>query len=111
EELIAKAKVKTAETAPLAATFLNGQYEATLSEGRALVRGKIDLELLQDELTVLPLELGGVGVRKATLDGKPASLGRDAAGAVQLFVSGKGKHALELELTAPLATSAAQQTL
>lgn len=111
EELLAKAKTKAAETVPLPATFLSGQYEATLGEGRAIVRGKLELELLQDELTALPLELGGVGVRSATLDGKPAALGRNAAGGVQLFVSGKGKHGLELELTAPLTTAAAQQTL
>jgi hypothetical protein len=111
EELIAKAKVKAAESVPLPGTFLSGQYAATLSEGRALIRGKLELELLHDDLTALPLELGGVGVRRATLDGKPAALGRDAHGAVQIFVSGKGKHGLELELTAPLTTAAAQQTL
>ena len=55
--------------------------------------------------------LRGVGIRAATLDGKPAPLSLDNQRHPSLLVQGKGLHKLELRLTAPLQTASAQQTL
>ena len=53
--------------------------------------------------------MSGVTLRTATLDGRPAPLGRDAQGMPTLFVQGRGRHELQVEMIAPLETSAAQQ--
>ena len=65
----------------------------------------------QPGLHGLPLDLSGVGVRSATLEGQPASLGRSPEGKIVLFLEGQKVHELHLELIAPVSTSAAQQTL
>ena len=66
---------------------------------------------LEDGLQALPLELGGVGLRDARLDDRPAAIGRNDAGQARLFVEGRGRHRLTLEMVTPLQTSAAQQSL
>lgn len=111
EALIAKAAAKPQVKVPLSAAVVAAQYTARLQEGRALIDGSLQVDVLEEGLFALPLELGGVGIRGAQLDGKPAALGRDHSGQVILFVQGAGKHELTLTLTAPLATSAATQTL
>jgi hypothetical protein len=111
EELIAKAAAKPVVKVPLSAAVVAAQYTARLEEARALIDGKLQVDLLEDGLFAVPLELGGVGIRSALLDGKPAPLSRNEQGQVVLFVQGAGKHELVLALTAPVATSAATQTL
>ena len=111
EALLAKAASKPVVKVPLSATVVAAQYAARLEEGRALIEGKLQLDLLEDGLFTIPLDIGGVGIRSATLDGKAAPLSRNDQGQVVLFVQGGGKHELTLALTAPLATSAATQTL
>ena len=59
----------------------------------------------------MPLELSGVGIRQATLDGDGAPLGFNAEGRLGLFAEGKGRHELALEMVAPLETTAARQVL
>ncbi|MEX2027055.1 MAG: hypothetical protein WEH44_07135, partial [Pirellulaceae bacterium] len=111
EALLAKASSKPQVKVPLSATVVAAQYTARLEEGRALIEGKLQLDLLEEGLFAVPLELGGVGIRSARLDGKPAPLAKSDQGQVILFVQGGGQHELTLALTAPLATSAATQTL
>lgn len=111
EELIAKAAAKPVVKVPLSAAVVAAQYTARLEEARALIDGKLQVDLLEDGLFAVPLELGGVGIRSALLDGKPAPLSRNEQGQVVLFVQGAGKHELVLALTAPVATSAATQSL
>ena len=111
EALIAKAATKPQEKVPLSAAVVAAQYTARLEEGRALIDGTLQIDVLEPDLVAIPLELAGVGIRSAILDDKPAPLARNDYGQVILFVQGPGKHELTLSLTAPLATSAATQTL
>lgn len=111
EELIAQAQGKPDVRAPHSAAVVASAYNATLEEGRATIEGTISLEILNDGIQAIPLDLAGVGIRSALLDGKPASLGRNDQGQIVLFVEGKGKHELKLALTTLLQTSAATQTL
>jgi hypothetical protein len=111
EELIKQAKAKPQTPAPHKVVLVSAEYEGQLEDGRALIDGQLAIEVLDDGLFALPLELGGVGIRAATLDGKPAPLARDDQHRPMLLVQGKGLHKLELKLTAPLQTAAAQQTL
>ena len=82
-----------------------------LKERRAQISGTLSIEVLEDGLHALTLDLSGVGLRRASLDGQTASIGRGPDGKPVLFVQGKGRHTLALEIVAPLETAAAQQVL
>ena len=111
DELVAKAVSKPDVKAPHSVAVLGATYDGKLEEGRALIEGAIQVEVLNEGIQAIALDLANVGIRSAQLDGKAAALGRNEQGQVILFVEGKGKHELKLSLTALLQTSAATQTL
>jgi len=111
EALVEQAKSKPQTPAPHKVVLVTAQYEGQLEDGRALITGELTIDVLEEGLFALPLEIGGVGIRSALLDGKPAPLTRHKSPHPQLLVQGQGTHKLELKLTAPLQTAAAQQTL
>lgn len=112
DELLAKVKeAKPDQPAPRGAVILAAEYDATIEEGRTRLKGVLDIEVLDEGLHALPLDLGGVGVRSASMNGKSAAIGLDEKGQAVLFVEGEGHGRLELEMVAPVQTSAAQQTL
>jgi hypothetical protein len=109
EQLKQRAAKKKSETAPLATVLLSADYQMTIDDGRAVIRGEVEIELLQEGLQQIPLQFAGVALLSATLDDQPAALGRAAGQQVQLFVEGVGKHRLKLEMALPVVVSAAQQ--
>ena len=110
-ELVKKAK-KTPEThVPHPAVMVSSDYDMTAEDGRAHIRGTLLIDVLDDDLHALPLDLGGVGLLAATLDGQPAAIGRAADGQLNLLVSGKAQHKLALDMVAPLEMTSAQQVL
>jgi hypothetical protein len=112
EDLLAKAKpVKPEAKAPQAVVLVAAEYAGTAEEERVRLTGQLDVEVLEDGLHAVPLDLGGVGVRSATIGDASAAIGLNEAGAPVLFVSGKGRKRLTLEMVTPLQTQAAQQTL
>ena len=125
DDLLAKAKKKPPEIpAPQGALLLAAEYDGTIEEGRVRLSGAIDLEVLEEGLHALPLDMSGVGVRRAAfvvpasagsapagITNPSAPIARDAKGQTILFVEGIGRHRLLLEMVAPLQTSAAQQSL
>lgn len=111
EELLAKAKAKPQLPAPVSAAVLAANYQATVEQERARITGLLVVEVLESGLQAVGLDLAGVGLRRASLDGKNAAIGRADDGHAILFVEGKGLHQLELDLVAPLAMTAAQQVL
>ncbi len=111
EELLKKAKKAPETHAPQPAMIVAADYSGMIQEERAQVTGTLTVEVLEDGLHALPLDISGVGLRRAGLDGQGASIGRAPDGKLTLFVQGKGRHALVLEIVAPLETTAAQQVL
>lgn len=111
DELLSKAQTSPGEDVPHGAVVLSAAYDATISEQRAGIDGTLEIDVLDDGLQALPLAFSGVGIRNASLDGQAAALGRDEQGRVTLFIQGKGRRRLSLQLVAPLQTSAAQQML
>ena len=110
-DLLKKAK-KTPEThAPQPAVLVAADYTANGEEGRVLWTGNLTIDVLEEGLQTIHLDLSGVGLRRAMLDGKPASIGRSDDGRLLLFVEGKGRHALDLDMVSPLDANAAQQVL
>ncbi|HND56718.1 MAG TPA: hypothetical protein PLV92_30075, partial [Pirellulaceae bacterium] len=111
DQLLREAKRTPNDPAPRRASLVSADYEATLSDGRAAISGRIVVDVLERGVHVVPLSLGGVGLRSATLDGQPAPLAIDAADGVVLIVRDPGRKQLQLELVAPLETTAALQSL
>ena len=110
QKLQEKAKKRPQTHAPQKAILVSADYLVTAEKERARVSGSLVIDVLEDGLCALPLDLADVGLRGAVLDGKPAAIG-DAGGRLELFVEGKGRHELLLEMVAPLETTAATQVL
>ena len=111
DELLAKAKKSPEKHAPQKALALAADYTVTVQQGGARLVGKLDLEVLEEGLWAVPLNLSGVGIRRASLDERTAPLARSGSGQLVLFVEGVGRHQLLLEMVAPMATTAARQRL
>jgi hypothetical protein len=111
EVLLKTVQAKAAKQGPVNVVLLSAAYTGQIDDGRAQLTGKLEFEVINEGWHVIPLALGSVGVKNATLDGKPAAIARDARGQVRLFVNGQGKHQLELQLTAAVPAAAALQTL
>ena len=114
EELVqlkAAAKLSPEEALPQQTAVLSAEYDAQLESGRALLKGKLQIEVLGEGLHALPLQLSGVGMRSALLDDKPALLANVDNGQLQIVVQGKGVHRLQLEMVLPVTAAAAQQSL
>ena len=93
------------------AAVLSADYTATIEENRARLLGALVVIAPDENVSAVDLDLSGIALRSATLDDKPAALGRNPAGLPVLFVRGAGRHELKLEILAPLETAAAQRTL
>ncbi len=112
EELLAKAAARGPKPrAPQGALLAAAQYTVEAEPQRAVIRGALAVDVLEDGWQSLPLDFSGVALRKASLDDRPASIARLENGSLVLLVEGKGRHALALEIVAPIEAAAARQTL
>ncbi|MFO7906615.1 MAG: hypothetical protein R6U98_28420 [Pirellulaceae bacterium] len=109
--LEAKARQEPPARAPEATVLLDAAYDVRIEDNLATLRGHIDLEVLEPGLHMVPLNFQGVTLRGASLDQRPAPIGRDASGQPVLFARTTGYHRLDLELQAPVAVTAARQSL
>jgi hypothetical protein len=82
------------------------QYAARVQDEQLIVSAVIQLNQLARGWQMVTLPYRGLAVEAATLDDKPARIGRAAAEGRPLVVLSQdaGKHTLKLELTAPLVT-------
>ncbi|QDV55908.1 hypothetical protein [Rosistilla oblonga] len=110
DDLIAQAKQTPLAQTPTAATVLSVTYEATVETGRVMIDAAIEIDVLRAGLQVIPLSLARIGVLEATLDGRPAAIGKGESGDPSLFVEGIGRHTLKLRLVAALSNTTTQQT-
>ncbi len=112
EALAAKARAAARPADPtLPAAVLSADYAATVEENRVRLLGTIVVSAPNDSLSEVELDLSGVALRSAILDGQPAALGRNPAGVPVLFVGGAGRHELKVEIIAAIETAAAQRTM
>ena len=111
EDLLRKADKTLDAPAPERAALLSAHYSVHLEKDRARFSAMIVVDVLAKGLHALPLDLSGIGLRQAVLDDKPAPIGRDGNGRFVLFVEGLGRKQLQLEMVAPLQTTAATQVL
>jgi len=111
EKLLKQAKQTPQTRAPQSALLVSADYTATVRQERAQLSGRLAIDVLEDGLHAVPLDLAGVGLQAATLDGRGAPIGRADDGRPTLLVEGIGRHELALEMVAPLQTTAARQVL
>ena len=111
EDLIAQAKTAPERHPPRNGSVVSAEYDATIERGRATIRGTLQIEILADGLHAIPLPVSGASIRRAALDNEPASLGKSSRGEIALFVQGRGRHVLTLDLLTRLVTSSARQSL
>ena len=118
DALLKKAGTTTPEaTSPYSAQILSADYHIAVESRRAVFSGTLVVDVLKDGLRAVALDFGGVALRNTTLDGRKASLavspapGNSGGTPVLLFLEGRGRHKLKLELLAPLETTAARQVL
>ncbi len=110
-ELLKKAKLTPSRLVPQAAVLTAADYSGESDGQRVRFTGTLAIDVLEEGLQSLPLDLGGVGLLSAKLDQRDAPIGRAPSGGLSLLVEGVGRHALLLEMVAPLETTAAQQML
>ncbi len=106
-----EARRKPPTRAPQSAVLLSASYDGAVRDAAAVIRGTLELDVLDPGLHCVPLSFEGVALRAATLDGAPAPVARNAHGQIALFVRGIGRHRLEVEVQLPVIISAAHQSL
>ncbi len=111
DDLLRRAKTTPEDQTPESVVLVSADYRTTVERQRATITGTFELEVLEDGLHAVPLEVTGVALRRATLDGDSAAMGKAEDGRLALFVEGKGRHRLVLEMVAPVETAAARQVL
>ena len=111
EDLLARARRGAEARAPQGAVLSSAEYSVQVADERALITGTLTVDVLDEGLHAIGLEVGNVGLRSATLDGKGAPIGLADDGRLMLFVEGAGRHSLVLQMVAALQTTAARQIL
>ncbi len=106
-----EARQRPAGKAPQPVVLLSASYEGTIRESVAVLRGQLEIEVLDPGLHAVPLSLEGIALRTALLDGATAPIARNAQGQIVLFVRDAGRHRLDVEFHVPVVISAAQQSL
>jgi hypothetical protein len=107
-KLAAEAKKNLDETpqSPHKIVVSGAQYTARMQDEQLVVTAVIQLNQLARGWQMVTLPYRGLAVEGALLDDKPARIGRGAADGRPLVILSRdaGKHALQLELSAPLTT-------
>ena len=111
DELLQQAEQAAKSRAPHSVLPLAAEYDGKIEDQRASIRAKLTIDALHEGLQVVPLDLGGVGVVSATIDGRPAALGRLPDGRVAAVVEGPKRRVLELELVSSFEITSAHQVL
>ncbi len=111
EALLKSARAREIKQAPFDSAVVDAKYEGKILDGVAQISAELIVEPLNEGLVQIPLPFSGVAIRTATIGGRPANLWRNAQGQIVLLLSGQRRETLKLELTVPLQTTAARQTL
>ena len=111
DQLLKSARTREIKRAPLNSAIVSSKYTGEVSEGVALIKGELIVESLNEGLVQIPLPFSGVAIRSATLGDEPAKLWRNAKGQIVLLTSNEDRQKLSIEMTVPMQTSAARQSM
>ncbi len=105
-------QIRQPEKPPTDAVLLSADYETTIVDGRVLIDGILNIDVLTEEKIAIPLPLKNVAILDATLGSVPAALGKPSpAEYPRLILHGKKNYRLALRLTTPLTVDATRQEL
>lgn len=110
EDLLRQARKDPKVEAPRSVMVVSADYAIAIGEQRAELVGTIVLEVLEKGLHTVELDLSGVGIRAATLDGRSAAIAHVQGKSYTLFVEDVGRHELVLDLVTEVVTTAVHQT-
>ena len=111
DELLKSAKTREIKRAPLDSAIVSARYSGEVSEGVAIIKGELVVDSLNEGLVQIPLPFSGVAIRSAMVGDQPAKLWRNPKGQIALLTSSKSRQTLTIELTVPMQTSAARQSM
>lgn len=111
DALLKSARTREIKRAPLDSAIVSAKYTGKISDGVAFIKGELIVEPLNEGLVQIPLPLSGVAIRSATLGDKPAKLWRNKKGQIVLLTSIDYRETLRVEMTVPMQTSAARQSM
>ena len=111
DALLKSSRTREIKRAPLDSAIVSAKYNGKVSDGVAFIRGELIVEPLNEGLVQIPLPFSGVAIRSATLGDKPAKLWRNEKGQIVLLTSLGDRETLRVEMTVPLQTSAARQSM
>ena len=111
DALLKSARTREIKRAPLDSAIVSAKYTGKISDGVAFIKGELIVEPLNEGLVQIPLPLSGVAIRSATLGDKPAKLWRNKKGQIVLLTSIDYRETLRIEMTVPMQTSAARQSM
>ncbi|MFT5302809.1 MAG: NADH:ubiquinone oxidoreductase subunit 6 (subunit J), partial [Mariniblastus sp.] len=109
--LLKSARTREIKRAPFDSAVVSAKYTAVVFEGVAMIKGELIVEQLNEGLVQIPLPFSGVAIRSARLGDQPAKLWRNPKGEIVLLVSNQKRESLVVEMTVPMQTSAARQTM
>jgi len=112
DDLLKSAKTREIKRAPLDSAIVSAKYSGEVSEGVAIIKGELIVESLNEGLVQIPLPFSGVAIRSAMVGGdQPAKLWRSPQGQIALLTSKQARQTLTIEMTVPMQTSAARQSM
>lgn len=107
-DLLAKAQLAQKQLAntPAAIVLRSAVYDVEQSDNHALIQLSVNIEQFTDGWVTLHIPVGNMQVEEATIDDRPAAIGRDAKQTDTLILVNNrtGKFTLNLKLSTPLGT-------
>lgn len=111
DALRARAEAEAEIAPPLQAMLLSAEYQVSVEQERAEIRGLLRVESLHPGTHLIPLPLSGVGLRSLRAADRPVPVGRMDDGSLAMVVQEPGEWEFTLDAVAPLQSGAAQQVL
>lgn len=111
DELLKSARKREIKRAPFDSAIVSANYQGTVADGVAMITGELIVEPLNEGLIQIPLPFSGVAIRNARLGDQPAKLWRSELGQIVLLTAGEERETLTVEMTVPMQTSAARQSM
>ena len=110
DELLAAAEIAPIKSTPANVLLKDASYVGKLAAGRLEVEAALVVDVLNDRGPyLLPITIGGFGIRSGKMDEGMAPLTRDQEGRVSLILREEGEHKVDLSLVAASKVDAAQQ--
>ncbi|MEC7979712.1 MAG: hypothetical protein VX189_12310, partial [Planctomycetota bacterium] len=112
DELLAAAEIAPIKSTPANVLLKEVSYVGKLTAGRLEVEAALVVDVLNDRGPyLLPITIGGFGIRSGKMDEGMAPLTRDQEGRVSLILREEGEHKVDLSLVAASKVDAAQQRI